>query len=533
MVLKAIRGFESHTLRLCPFRRRVQCVLRPTPLFYFPLLSMRLSKRFFVRFALLAAAVPCVWYGSASAAYYLHKRHTVIPSLSKLAPADAPNAGTRLLVFAPHCDDETLGCAGLIQQTLAAGGTVKIVFLTNGDGFRLAVQRFTRTVTIEARDHIQFAQLRQTESYQALEHLGVKKEDIVFLGYPDRGLMPIWQSYWTPDKPYTSSFTLSHASPYPITYNSKAVYCGQDICADIRRVVTQFQPTLVTVTHPLDDHPDHAAASAFVTHVCRTLAHDPAQTPLLRNLRLEYYLVHRGEWPVPMGDHPTEPLVPPAEMMATETKWNRFALTMPQTQTKAEAIDLYASQTAIMGRYLSSFARSNEMLGTVPETTLSAAPVGFSTLDGDAQKWKPLLPVCLNPINDSVIRDLQSGGDFRAVYACRNAATLFLRFDTRQAVAPRMVFKVQVRFFDREGGSGREAFQCSLSPSDVSHLPNGVKAAVSGKTVELAIPVSALTSGQNWSAIGSLAISADTAYSGLEVDKTGVSFLSVPDEGRQ
>ncbi len=491
---------------------------------------MRFSKRLLVRLALAIVALPCVYFGSASAAYYIHKRHTVIPSLSKLTPAAAPNAQTRLLIFAPHCDDETLGCAGLIQQTVAGGGKVKIVFLTNGDGFRTAVQRFARTIQVEAKDYIQFAELRQTETTQALKHLGVAKDDIVFLGYPDRGLMPIWQSYWTPDKPYTSSFTLSHASPYPLTYNPKAVYCGQDISDDIRQIIVQYQPTLITVTHPLDDHPDHAAASAFVTHVCRTLEHDSTQGDWMQNLRLQYYLVHRGEWPVPMGDHPTEPMVPPAEMMATETRWNRLALTKAQTQTKAEAIELYASQTALMGRYLSSFARSNEMLGTVPEKTLHNAPAEFSTSDDIETRWKALAPVCLNPVSDSVIRDLQSGGDFRAVYACHNADTLFLRFDMRQAVAPRMVFNAQVRVFDTKGSSPREAFALSFAPSDLSSLPQSVKATVSGKVVEIAIPVSALTPTQKWNAIHSLSLSADTAFSGLEVDKTGVYFLSVPNE---
>src|SRR5512143_3590489 len=40
----------------------------------------------------------------------------------------------RLMVFAPHPDDETLGAGGLIQRVLATGGKVRVVFVTNGDG---------------------------------------------------------------------------------------------------------------------------------------------------------------------------------------------------------------------------------------------------------------------------------------------------------------------------------------------------------------------------------------------------------------
>ena len=42
---------------------------------------------------------------------------------------------TRLMVFSPHPDDESLAAAGLIQRVLSLGGSVKVVFMTSGDGF--------------------------------------------------------------------------------------------------------------------------------------------------------------------------------------------------------------------------------------------------------------------------------------------------------------------------------------------------------------------------------------------------------------
>ena len=39
----------------------------------------------------------------------------------------------RILVLAPHPDDETLGAGGVIQRALEAKAHVKIVFLTYGD----------------------------------------------------------------------------------------------------------------------------------------------------------------------------------------------------------------------------------------------------------------------------------------------------------------------------------------------------------------------------------------------------------------
>ena len=39
----------------------------------------------------------------------------------------------RVLVLAPHPDDETIGCAGVIMHALKSGAKVKVVYLTNGD----------------------------------------------------------------------------------------------------------------------------------------------------------------------------------------------------------------------------------------------------------------------------------------------------------------------------------------------------------------------------------------------------------------
>ena len=54
-----------------------------------------------------------------------------IPSTSTLrVPARA-----RVLVFAPHPDDETLAVGGLIHRLTKEGVPVRIVFITNGDGY--------------------------------------------------------------------------------------------------------------------------------------------------------------------------------------------------------------------------------------------------------------------------------------------------------------------------------------------------------------------------------------------------------------
>ena len=63
------------------------------------------------------------------------------PERGDVRPLDLPvNAGTRLVVVAPHPDDETLGAAGLMNRVIRAGGSVHVVWLTSGDGFPEGVE---------------------------------------------------------------------------------------------------------------------------------------------------------------------------------------------------------------------------------------------------------------------------------------------------------------------------------------------------------------------------------------------------------
>src|SRR5205807_2930534 len=53
----------------------------------------------------------------------------------------APGPGSAILVLSPQWDDETLGAGGLLQEAVRAGARVRVVLMTNGDGFRVAASR--------------------------------------------------------------------------------------------------------------------------------------------------------------------------------------------------------------------------------------------------------------------------------------------------------------------------------------------------------------------------------------------------------
>jgi LmbE family N-acetylglucosaminyl deacetylase len=81
------------------------------------------------------------------------------------------------VVFAPHQDDETLGCGGTIIKKREAGTPVRCVFMTDG-----------RTSHRHAMDPKQLSRLRQEEACAATSILGVPVDDVHFLGFPDSQL---------------------------------------------------------------------------------------------------------------------------------------------------------------------------------------------------------------------------------------------------------------------------------------------------------------------------------------------------------
>ncbi len=92
--------------------------------------------------------------------------------------------GNRVLVLAPHPDDETLGCGGAISLLAEARKDIKVIFLTSGDKADPSHPLSNRA---HQKTHItDYSALREKEADKALLALGVP--DYEFLRFPDRGL---------------------------------------------------------------------------------------------------------------------------------------------------------------------------------------------------------------------------------------------------------------------------------------------------------------------------------------------------------
>ncbi len=262
---------------------------------------------------------------------------------------------TRLMVFSPHPDDESLGAAGLIQRVIKTGGSVKVVFLTNGDGFPEAVEMGDHISIPTARDYREYGEDRMEESLKALATLGMKESDVIFLRFPDGGLTALRSKHGGKNA-YTSPTTREYRPPALSVVVPQAGYTGEGLQMEIERVLSDFRPNMLATSAPEDMHPDHASTHFFVKQAWKHLhkEHPEFQPTWL------IYLIHYGQWPVAQGAGTGSKLNPPEDHPHKE-KWVPLALTSEEAAAKRKALLEYQTQMIVMGRYLLSFARSNEL----------------------------------------------------------------------------------------------------------------------------------------------------------------------------
>lgn len=150
----------------------------------------------------------------------------------------------RVLVIAPHPDDEVLGCGGAICRHAAAGDTVGVVFLTSGE---LGLKHLSREKAWA---------VRESEAQRAAKVLGISA--LEFLRGPD--------------------WCLGDAKV--------------EIAAKLRTILHRERPEIVFLPHPGDGHPDHQATLPILRHALRRCG---IATPELRAYEI---------WtPLPEFDH--------------------------------------------------------------------------------------------------------------------------------------------------------------------------------------------------------------------------------------
>ena len=124
-------------------------------------------------------------------------------------------AGTRrLVVVAPHPDDETLGCGSLIAAAVRAGVRVAVIALTDGDASHPGSRRWPPPA---------LARVRRAELRRALARLGVGQAAVRFMRWHD----------------------------------GKVAVEGDALA--LRRTLVALGAGVVVAASPRDHHPDHQA----------------------------------------------------------------------------------------------------------------------------------------------------------------------------------------------------------------------------------------------------------------------------------
>ena len=286
------------------------------------------------------------------------------PRAEDVQPAD-------ILVFAPHPDDESLGCAWIILQAVSAGKRVHVVLFTNGDGFPIAASAVLKKApeSLVARDYLELGRVRQREVLTAIATLGLSPADVTFLGYPDAGLDKIYlatgdisitQPFTQKDQTYSlivqDYHTRAHGTPAP--------YRRQAVLDDVTELIRALQPSQIYVTDDADTHADHQAAFWFVRDAAKVVGW-PGE--------LYTYLIHSGnlsDWPwpsQPTPDSPFETHMVNGTQVPGGVAWPppvRLPMTHNQALAKLKVLQVY---TAPMGElpeekaYIEAFVKSEEI----------------------------------------------------------------------------------------------------------------------------------------------------------------------------
>jgi LmbE family N-acetylglucosaminyl deacetylase len=283
----------------------------------------------------------------------------VVALLATLAAVPVPRTltvtgDTRLLIVAPHPDDEVLVAGGLMRRVHAEGGAVHVAYLTDGDGYRAGVRLEDRRKKPSSGEYRSYGDRRRHEALAALSVLGLDAHDATFLHFPDGGLCRLTRTYWSDGhSAYRSPYTRRDRPPASETLVPDAEYRGQDLTQELAAIIESFRPTVILAPRPEDQHPDHCASWYFTADALREAAREhPDLAPDIVN-----YIVHFNSWPFE-DDRPA--LDPPALRGGT-SGWIRFALTRDELAAKRAALERYRTQMHAMRWFLEGFERSNEV----------------------------------------------------------------------------------------------------------------------------------------------------------------------------
>lgn len=275
--------------------------------------------------------------------------------------------GEKILILAPHQDDEALMCSGIIAHALTNGIDVKVGVITNGDkkGRKKGLIRIRETI-------------------KALNYLGLSSSNIVFLGYgntnktSDAFLNRLYHAD-TDENVILSNvgnqtYSISEMPEYHYQkYGVHGIYNKETFRNDLKTFIAECEPNHIFVSSLYDDHLDHSMLYRFTVESIINIKHDnPKFSPIVHE-----YLIHSHDgddyWPT--RERNNSPLVPFSKPITLDSNtlldWEkREIFTMPMDMQKIprsrnkkyKVISKYRSQRPWRNnKYLCSYVKSDEV----------------------------------------------------------------------------------------------------------------------------------------------------------------------------
>lgn len=224
--------------------------------------------------------------------------------LAKLLTGKMEETPERITVVAPHQDDETFGCGGLIAKHRKRGSDVQVIFLTDGSQAPLE--------GTSVSDRRELPAVRNEEARRALASLGVPGPQLHFLDYQDGALHVLDQT------------------------------AREGFLERLAGLLTAHGSTMVLLPHWNDGHSDHDAAHELAAEAA-------GRVP---TVRMVYQYMIWKPW--------LHPLYRPGFIRELSTA-RRLSIA-DVIAKKKEAIEAYDSQLATLPRgFLNRFERPYEL----------------------------------------------------------------------------------------------------------------------------------------------------------------------------
>jgi LmbE family N-acetylglucosaminyl deacetylase len=163
---------------------------------------------------------------------------------------------SRIMLFAPHPDDESLATGVFLQRAICAGASVRVVYATDGERNCWPQRVLERKVRLRESDRRRWGARRRNEALEALRVLGIERSDVRFLSLPDQGVTDLLLSG-----------------------------CGKTL-RRLAQAIADWRPTHLLIPSEHDTHPDHSGLAILL----RLALQDHCATS--SRLISLFYLVH-------------------------------------------------------------------------------------------------------------------------------------------------------------------------------------------------------------------------------------------------